>query len=392
MALPIVHLLAAREWAQDKPALRECPEFYLGAIAPDAIHVRYGNDKSRKNEFHLGNWISPHPEQVHAYWAERFTPFDIGYGIHVLTDGKWVPRYKAAFPGLLKPTGGIYVEQYYTDTWQADFALMAHHPEIQAIFDLIRRAEPPEGNPFLTKAEFEKWKGIVLEGYQKPCPASGEVRFITEAYVEEFIHEVQDYLNETTRRYFPMSNSVLQAIADRRSVRAYAPEQITDEQLQALLDAGVQSPTANNSQHWHFSAVQDIPLLHAFNEDLRSLMIENAPNEDVRARFQAVDYSVFYKAPTVIFISMPKPFPGFFAPVDAGIAVENIALAAQGMGLGSVILGFPKQVFDSEKGEEYRKAFKFPEGHDFVIAIAVGKPAMTKEAHPVKENKVTIVK
>lgn len=392
MALPIVHLLAAREWAKDKPELYESPEFYLGAVAPDAIHVRYHDDKSRKNEFHLGNWISPHPDEVHAYWQERFTPFDIGYGIHVLTDGCWVPRYKATFPGLTKPDGKIDVKQYYTDTWQADFALLKAHPELEGVFALIRRAVPPEDHPFLTRAEFEEWKGIVLEGYQKPCPASGEVRFITTAYVEDFIRYVQDYLNETTRRYYPMSNAVLQAIAERRSIRAYTQEQLTDAELQALLDAAVQAPSASNSQHWHFTAVQNIPLLHEFNEALRAEMVANAPNENVRARFADPEYSVFFKAPTVIFISLPKPYPGFFAPIDAGIAVENIALAAQGMGLGSVILGFPRMLFEAEAGEKFRKAFKFPEGHDFAVAIAVGHPATTKEAHPVKEGKVEIVR
>ena len=39
-------------------------------------------------------------------------------------------------------------------------------------------------------------------------------------------------------------NEVLKAIRDRRSIRSYEPEQITDEQLQALLDAALQSPTA----------------------------------------------------------------------------------------------------------------------------------------------------
>lgn len=42
MPLPMVHLLTARRWAQNRPALRDCPEFYLGVIAPDAIHTRPG--------------------------------------------------------------------------------------------------------------------------------------------------------------------------------------------------------------------------------------------------------------------------------------------------------------------------------------------------------------
>ena len=52
MALPMVHLLAAWAWAQDKPELKNNPDFYLGTLSPDAIHIRDGNDKSRKNEIH----------------------------------------------------------------------------------------------------------------------------------------------------------------------------------------------------------------------------------------------------------------------------------------------------------------------------------------------------
>ena len=50
-----VHANNLVKWAKDKPELFNCPEFYFGAIAPDAIHVRYHDDKSRKDEFHLGN-------------------------------------------------------------------------------------------------------------------------------------------------------------------------------------------------------------------------------------------------------------------------------------------------------------------------------------------------
>ena len=87
MALPMVHLLAAWAWAQDKPELKDNPDFYLGTLSPDAIHIRDGNDKSRKNDIHLNNWRRPDPDSVLRYWMEHSTPFDIGYGIHVLLDG-----------------------------------------------------------------------------------------------------------------------------------------------------------------------------------------------------------------------------------------------------------------------------------------------------------------
>ena len=54
-----------------------------------------------------------------------------------------------------------------------------------------------------------------------------------------------------------MKSSVLQAILDRRSIRDYRPEQITGEQLQALISAALASPSAMDRQPWHFTVVQN---------------------------------------------------------------------------------------------------------------------------------------
>ena len=105
MALTMVHLLVAERWAEAHPAYYEDSGFYLGAISPDAIHIRDGDDKSHKNEIHLNNWMSPHPEDVAAYWQEHRSPFDVGYGVHVLTDGQWVPRFRQRLPGMILPSG-----------------------------------------------------------------------------------------------------------------------------------------------------------------------------------------------------------------------------------------------------------------------------------------------
>ncbi|MBQ3575080.1 MAG: hypothetical protein IJA26_05390, partial [Clostridia bacterium] len=110
MALPMVHLHAAWLWAQDKPELRENPDYYLGSISPDAIHVRDGSDKSRKNAFHLNNWRAPDPDSVLRYWIDHHTPFDIGYGIHVLLDGQWAAGFRRDFPEMLLPDGRPNIE------------------------------------------------------------------------------------------------------------------------------------------------------------------------------------------------------------------------------------------------------------------------------------------
>ena len=186
-------------------------------------------------------------------------------------------------------------------------------------------------------------------------------------------------------------NETLKTIEERRSTRGFTAEQLTEGELQAILDAAVQSPTARNTQYWHFSAVQNVELLDAFAADLAALVRGRLP-EGKRGRFDEADFHVFYHAPTVVFISLPVKNDNRFAEIDAGIAVENIALAAQSMGLGSVIIGMAKDLFLTEQGEVYRRAFGFPEGYDFAIAIVIGHNTVTKEAHPVGENKISIIR
>ncbi|NLF27487.1 MAG: nitroreductase family protein [Clostridiales bacterium] len=181
-----------------------------------------------------------------------------------------------------------------------------------------------------------------------------------------------------------MNNPVLQAIADRRSIRGYAAERITEEQLRTLLTAAQQAPSARNSQPWHFSVVQDRAILDEFARDYVALAGGDPAKAEVRD-----GYNLFFRAPTVIFISTPVEAPTRYSQIDCGIAAQTIALAAHSIGLGTVILGRPMDVFLSPKGPAYEKAFKFPEGHKFAIAVAVGRPTLSKDAHPIREGLVS---
>lgn len=177
-----------------------------------------------------------------------------------------------------------------------------------------------------------------------------------------------------------MTNAVLQAIADRRSNRGYAPRQLTEEELDAIMLAAVQAPSARNTQPWHFSIVQDAALLKAFSDDYNRLQSSD-PGRDI----------LFFGAPTVVFITTPVEAPTKFSQVDCGIAVQNMALAAQSIGLGSVILGRPREVLVSERARTTPPLLAFLEGYTFAIAIALGEPTVTKAAHVVREGMITRV-
>lgn len=188
-----------------------------------------------------------------------------------------------------------------------------------------------------------------------------------------------------------MHNEILKAIHDRRSIRAYTDDQVTAEQLDFILQAGLAAPSAHNSQPWHFTAVQDVALIEHVNEVFCKEAVQRlAP--DMVAHIQEDAYSVFYHAKTVIFISCPSLDEMKYAQTDVGIAIQNMALAAHSLGLGSVILGMPRMAFLGEEADALRSTLAFPEGSDYCLSIAIGTPATTKDAHPILEDRITIIK
>ena len=175
---------------------------------------------------------------------------------------------------------------------------------------------------------------------------------------------------------------VLQAVSDRRSHRSYRTEPLPEEVLEKILLAGLQAPSARNHQPWHFSVVQDAALIQEVHDEAAKVMGKGGS-----PRFADPDFQMFYHAPTVVFLFGEKDFS--WTQVDCGIAVENMALAAEGLGVGSVILGLPKPAFSGEKAEELRAKLECPEGYDFVIALALGYADDTKEAHDLRKEKIS---
>lgn len=164
-------------------------------------------------------------------------------------------------------------------------------------------------------------------------------------------------------------NETLQVIEKRSSTRVYTAEKITKEELDILIKAGLQAPTATNRQEIHITVVEKgNPILAEIEKEKNRVYAIPNPT----ANF-------YYDAPAVLFLSAEKEFP--WGKLDTGIAVENIALAAEALGLGNVIIGIIKKALDNEKKKYFSKALGIPDGYDFEVAIAVGHKAEGKEPH-----------
>lgn len=157
-----------------------------------------------------------------------------------------------------------------------------------------------------------------------------------------------------------IENETLKLIKQRRSIRSYKAEQIKDEELQAVLEAGMYAPNAGD-QAWHFTVVQNRALLDRLNlaakEAARQMDMEH-----LRALGNNEKFNCLYGAPTLIIVSGNEQFP---VPLDAdcAAATENMLIAAESIGLGSCWIYFSLLAFYSPHGAELRKELKIPEGY-----------------------------
>ncbi len=183
-----------------------------------------------------------------------------------------------------------------------------------------------------------------------------------------------------------MGNLILNTILSRSSIRAYQDEKLCEGELEFLKKAALASPTAMNRQEQRFIFVTS----DEKRERLEQAIVEGviaSGNEAFIERMKSRGGKVTYNAPLVVIICAK---PSHFAPVDAGIAVENIVLAAGSMGLGSVILGMPASAF-GPGSESVKREFGFPEGFEFMIAVSVGTPAVQKTPHEWDESHIIMM-
>lgn len=185
-----------------------------------------------------------------------------------------------------------------------------------------------------------------------------------------------------------MIKTVMEIILTRSSIRAYEDRPIEEFKLAELKEAALASPTAMNRQNQRFVFVTNRAVIDSIDKAVVDGIIASG-NEAFAERTRSRGGKTLYNAPLFIGIFSA---PGHYAGVDAGIAVENIALAAKSLGLDSVILGMPSAAFAGEKGRELAASLGVPEGFEFTIGISVGYKATEKEPHEWDESHIIEVK
>jgi nitroreductase len=146
---------------------------------------------------------------------------------------------------------------------------------------------------------------------------------------------------------------LLEGLHTRRSIRSYTGETVSREQLHDILRAGTMAPSGLNNQPWRFVTIQSKDLLSKLSKLTKySHIIANAP------------------ACIVVFIDTQAMYHETKDHQSMGACIQNILLAAHGMGLGAVWLG---EILKSAR--EVRELCGLREQYDLMAVVALGRPA-----------------
>ncbi len=173
-----------------------------------------------------------------------------------------------------------------------------------------------------------------------------------------------------------MTNAVLNSIKERRSVRAYKPDTVPTELLDAVLEAGTYAPTGGGRQSPTIIAVT--------SEKYRKEIAE------LNAGVMGKDTDPYYGAPVIVLVLAEGTASTFVE--DGSCVLENMMLAAASLGLGSVWVHREREIFDSERGKALLVEWGLPETLRGVGSIALGYPAKAAgEAAKRKNNYIVRV-
>lgn len=158
-----------------------------------------------------------------------------------------------------------------------------------------------------------------------------------------------------------LMNTDLSMIFGRRSIRTYAPGDVSDEAIKSILEAAMSAPSAVAQDPWRFIVVRD--------QSIRDRIVQNLPHGKMLAQ-----------APVGIIIcgdiNVAHDHQLSYLLQDCSAAVENMLLAIHALGLGGCWLGVhPRE----DRVRHIQGVLGLPADVIPVAAISIGKPGETKE-------------
>ena len=165
----------------------------------------------------------------------------------------------------------------------------------------------------------------------------------------------------------------LSVLKSRRSVRAYKPELIEEEKLNAIIEAGTYAATGMGKQSPIIIAVTD--------KEVRDELSK------INAKIMGVDFDPFYGAPEVLVVLANKEEPTYV--YDGSLVMGNLMNAAADLGVASCWVHRAKETFETDYGKALLAKLGIEGDYEGTGNLILGYAAAeVSEAAPRKENYV----
>jgi nitroreductase len=198
---------------------------------------------------------------------------------------------------------------------------------------------------------------------------------------------------------YTLADAAMKVIQDRRSVRSFTGEPVSDKDLDLILEAARQAPSGENAQPWRFIIVKDEAMRKKMGaiagggssrrftaEFVTQKMQERFANlqdeEKKKAAFQKLtsgQVSAFMAdAPVNIVVCGKKDV--WDTPYDTSAAIENMLLMITGLGLGACWVIAP--CIDIRDEERIKDLLDIPEGFKAISILSVGHQTRPHKQRP----------
>ena len=184
-------------------------------------------------------------------------------------------------------------------------------------------------------------------------------------------------------------NETLNVIKNRYTCRSFGDRAVGKDLLVKIAEAGIQSPSGNNSQKWHISVISDKALIDEI-ESAGMDEIKAMPDRAIFERIQSRGGLLFYNAQALITVAVDAAGPDL-PMLDCGICVENMTVAAASLGLASCICGLAGFAFKGDNELKFNKILKFPAGYKLGMSILLGYEKAPGKPHEPDPGKIVYI-
>lgn len=174
-----------------------------------------------------------------------------------------------------------------------------------------------------------------------------------------------------------MSNTMIETIIRRRSVKKYTSEAVAEADLEQILHAGQYAPSGRNCMATKFVVIQN-PVIR---EQLSKM----------NAAVMGIEADPFYGAPVVIWVLADRTVHTYVE--DGSLAIGNMLLAAHALGLGACWIHRAKEMSELPEGRALLQQWGVPDTYIGVGCCILGHAAgEMPEQKPRKTDQIVFVK